>query len=77
MYQYTLKELRARHQLTQSDLAKAMKVSTSKISYLEHDSTKVSLQFAKNIATFYNIPVESIYFGKISDLPRLKTPLDE
>lgn len=56
-----VKELRARHQLTQGDLAEKVGVTRQTIISLEKGSYTPSLMLAMHIARVFEEPVESIF----------------
>ncbi|STO07028.1 MULTISPECIES: helix-turn-helix transcriptional regulator [Exiguobacterium] len=56
-----VKELRARHQLTQGDLATKVGVTRQTIISLEKGSYTPSLMLAMQIARVFEEPVESIF----------------
>ncbi|MCT4784857.1 helix-turn-helix transcriptional regulator [Exiguobacterium aestuarii] len=56
-----VKELRARHQLTQGDLAEQVGVTRQTIISLEKGSYTPSLMLAMHIARVFKEPVESIF----------------
>ena len=56
-----VKELRARHQLTQGDLAEKVGVTRQTIISLEKGSYTPSLLLAMQIARVFEEPVESIF----------------
>ncbi|WP_215113205.1 helix-turn-helix transcriptional regulator [Exiguobacterium sp. s63] len=56
-----VKELRARHQLTQGDLAEKVGVTRQTIISLEKGSYTPSLMLALQIARVFEEPVESIF----------------
>lgn len=57
-----VRELRARDNLTQSDLAEAVDVTRQTIVALEKGSYTPSLLLAMNIAKKFNLPVEDIFY---------------
>ena len=56
-----LKELRARHNLNQTELAKLAKVSRQTISLIEREELVPSLLIAIRISKIFNEPVDSIF----------------
>lgn len=58
----TLSELRKGKNITQKELAKALKVSVSTIAMYEIGERTPSLKKAKKIADFFGVPIESIDF---------------
>ncbi|MFS0782847.1 helix-turn-helix transcriptional regulator [Bacillus sp. 1P06AnD] len=60
----TIKELRAKHHLTQSDLAAAVHVSRQTIVALEKGSYIPSLLLAMKISDVFSIPIEHIFTMK-------------
>lgn len=61
----TLSELRLQKKLTQRELAKILEVSPSTIAMYEIGERNPSLERAKYIARFFNVPVETISFQNI------------
>ena len=59
--QTKLKELRARHNLNQTELAKLAKVSRQTISLIEREELIPSLLIAIRIAKIFNEPVDTIF----------------
>lgn len=57
-----VKELRARYDMTQSDLAQAVDVTRQTIVALEKGNYIPSLLLAMKIASTFNLPVEEIFF---------------
>lgn len=58
----TLAELRKERNMTQKQLAKALKISESAVAMYEIGERTPSLKVAKRIAEFFNIPIEQIDF---------------
>ena len=56
-----IKELRARHQFTQSDLAKMVGVRRETIVFLEKGKYNPSLQLAYEISKVFNLKIEDIF----------------
>jgi putative transcriptional regulator len=56
-----IKELRARNDLTQDDLAKKVGVRRETIVFLEKGKYNPSLQLAHNIAKVFNCSIEDIF----------------
>ncbi|WP_408007396.1 helix-turn-helix transcriptional regulator [Pseudalkalibacillus sp. A8] len=57
-----VKELRARFNTTQSDLAEAVGVTRQTIAALEKGSYIPSLLLAMQISKYFNQPIEEIFF---------------
>lgn len=57
-----IKELRARENLSQEDLAKLLKISRQSISLIERNRNIPSVLIAIKIATIFSESVESIFF---------------
>lgn len=57
-----VKELRAKHNLTQGVLAESVNVTRQTIVSLEKGSYTPSLLLAMNIAHIFNLPIEEIFF---------------
>ena len=59
-----IKELRARHDLTQSDLARKVGVRRETIVFLEKGKYNPSLKLAYDIARVFNLGIEEVFlFG--------------
>tara|TARA_R110002167_G_C12567919_1_gene642336 strand:- start:44 stop:235 length:192 start_codon:yes stop_codon:yes gene_type:complete len=58
-----IKELRAAHNLTQSDLAKMVGVRRETIVFLEKGKYNPSLQLAYDISKIFKQSIESIFFN--------------
>ena len=56
-----IKELRARHNLTQEDLAKKAGVRRETIVFLEKGKYNPSLQLAHAIAKTFSLPIEEVF----------------
>ena len=56
-----IKELRARHDLTQSDLARKVGVRRETIVFLEKDKYNPSLKLAYDIAQVFGMKVEEVF----------------
>lgn len=56
-----IKELRARHGLTQSDLARQVGVRRETIVFLEKDKYNPSLKLAHDIAEAFGMKIEEIF----------------
>jgi len=63
-----LKELRARHNLNQTELAKLAKVSRQTISLIEREELIPSLLIAIRIAKIFNEPVDTIFLFEEEEL---------
>lgn len=57
-----VRELRAKHNLTQNDLAKSVNVTRQTIVALEKGSYTPSLLLAMNIAKAFTLQVEEIFY---------------
>ncbi|GHI00371.1 helix-turn-helix transcriptional regulator [Neobacillus kokaensis] len=57
-----VKELRARHNLTQEGLAERVNVTRQTIVSLEKGSYVPSLMLAMNIANTFKLPIEEIFY---------------
>ncbi len=66
--QTKLKELRARHNLNQTELAKLAKVSRQTISLIEREELIPSLLIAIRISKIFNEPVETIFLFEEEEL---------
>ena len=62
-----IKELRAKHNLTQEDLAKKVKVRRETIVFLEKGKYNPSLQLAYAIAQVFKLPIEQVFNLEIND----------
>ena len=56
-----IKELRARDQLTQKDLAKLVEVRRETIVFLEQGKYNPSLKLAYDISKVFDLPVEEVF----------------
>ncbi len=56
-----IKEYRARHDLTQDDLAKKVNVRRETIVFLEKNKYNPSLKLAHDIAKAFGMPIEEIF----------------
>lgn len=56
-----IKEYRARHDMTQDDLAKKANVRRETIVFLEKNKYNPSLKLAHDIASVFGIPIEEIF----------------
>ncbi len=56
-----IKELRARHNLTQMDLARKVGVRRETIVFLEKDKYNPSLKLAYDIAQEFGLPIEKVF----------------
>ncbi len=56
-----IKELRARDNLTQLDLAKMAEVRRETIVFLEKGKYNPSLKLAYNISKIFNLPIEEVF----------------
>ncbi len=59
-----IKELRARHNLTQLDLAKMVDVRRETIVFLEKNKYNPSLKLAYDIAAVFKLTIEEIFIFK-------------
>ena len=66
--QTKLKELRARHNLNRTELAKLAKVSRQTISLIEREELIPSLLIAIRIAKIFNEPVDTIFLFEEEEL---------
>lgn len=60
---HTIKDLRVRAGLSQSEAATKLGVTPPTLRKWENDSSVLSLRQMKEIANFYHIPLEYIAFG--------------
>lgn len=56
-----IKEYRARHDMTQDDLAKKTNVRRETIVFLEKNKYNPSLKLAHDIASVFGVPIEEIF----------------
>lgn len=63
-----MKELRAREQLNQTELAKRAKVSRQTISLIEREELVPSLIIAVRISKIFNEPIDSIFIFEEDEL---------
>lgn len=61
--QYTLKELRARNDWTQQDVAKKLGISTQTYNAWENDFGKVKVRAASNLTKLYGVTLDQIKFN--------------
>ena len=61
MQQYSLKELRARKNMTQAETAKNIGVSTQTYNSWEKDISKVAIGKVKVLANFFGVTVGEIF----------------
>jgi len=59
---YTLKELRARSNMSQSDVAKEMNVSTQTYNAWEQDFGMVKARNADKLAKLFGVTIDEIFF---------------
>lgn len=57
-----IKELRAKHNLTQDELAGKVKVRRETIIYLEKNKYNPSLKLAYDIARVFGVMIEEVFF---------------
>ena len=57
----SIKELRARHNLTQLELAKKVGIRRETIVFLEKNKYNPSLMLARKIAKVFDLPIESVF----------------
>ncbi|MFC1528100.1 helix-turn-helix transcriptional regulator [Candidatus Neomarinimicrobiota bacterium] len=56
-----IKELRARHNITQLELATRVKVRRETIIFLEKGKYNPSLKLARDVAQVFNKPIEDVF----------------
>jgi len=56
-----IKELRARHNLTQDDLARKVYVRRETIVFLEKNKYNPSLKLAYDISQVFGVPIEEVF----------------
>lgn len=61
MQQYTLKELRARKNMTQSEIADIIGVSTQTYNAWERDVSNVAISKVKALADFFGVTIGEIF----------------
>lgn len=59
---FKLKELRARYDLTQEQIAEKLRISTTTYSSWENNFGMVRLSKAKEIADLFNVRIDDIFF---------------
>ncbi|EQA7703562.1 MULTISPECIES: helix-turn-helix transcriptional regulator [Staphylococcus intermedius group] len=64
----TLKELRKKHNITQTELSLKTNISRQTINMLENNSYIPSLKTAKKLALFFNTSIECIFLFEEGDL---------
>ncbi|UTF48240.1 helix-turn-helix transcriptional regulator [Limosilactobacillus fermentum] len=60
---HTIKDLRVRAGLSQSEVSKRLGVTEPTLRKWENDSSVLSFRQMKEIAGFYRIPLDYIFFG--------------
>ncbi|MEK1413578.1 helix-turn-helix transcriptional regulator [Limosilactobacillus fermentum] len=60
---HTIKDLRVRAGLSQSEASKRLGVTEPTLRKWENDSSVLSFRQMKEIAGFYHIPLDYIFFG--------------
>lgn len=60
--QYTLKELRARKNWTQQEVAERLGISTQTYNSWESDFGKVKVRAASSVANLYGVKIDQILF---------------
>lgn len=68
--QNKIKELRAKHNLTQQELAEKVSVRRETIVFLEMGKYNPSLKLAFQIAKVFALPIEEIFFFSNEDLEK-------
>jgi putative transcriptional regulator len=63
-----IKELRAKHDLTQEDLAKRVNVRRETIVFLEKGKYNPSLKLARDVAALFGMPIEEVFIFEDADL---------
>lgn len=61
---YTLKELRARKNISQAKAAKALGITTQTYNAWEKDFGRISIRKGAAIADFYGVKLDDIFFNK-------------
>jgi len=56
-----IKEYRARHDLTQDELARKVNVRRETIVFLEKNKYNPSLKLARDIAVVFGVPIEELF----------------
>ena len=64
-----IKELRARHNLTQDDLAKKVGVRRETILYMENGKYNPSLKLAHDVAKALKITIDNLFFFDDQETP--------
>ena len=67
--QTRIKELRARHNLTQDDLAKKVGVRRETILYMENGKYNPSLKLAHDVAKALKITIDNLFFFDDQETP--------
>lgn len=60
---HTIRDLRVRAGLSQSEAAKELNISRTTLQTWEKDPTKLSIRDINVIARLYKIPIDYIFFG--------------
>lgn len=63
-----IKELRAKHNLTQKDLAQQVNVRRETIVFLEKGKYNPSLNLAYNIAQVFGLSIEEVFIFDLTDV---------
>lgn len=67
MLRNRIRELRARHHLTQSELARLIGVTRQTIGFMEKGDYAPSVVLALKIAKVFQIPVEEIFWLELTE----------
>lgn len=62
--QYTLRELRARKQMTQAEVASKLGISTTTYNAWEADFGKVKARDGKKVADLFEVKIDDIFFAQ-------------
>lgn len=60
---YSLRELRARHNLTQGDMAKKIGISLTTYNYWENNFGNLSVNKANMVASILGVTLDEIFFA--------------
>ena len=66
MKNVTLANLRANKKITQRQLAEALNIAPSAVAMYETGKRTPSLERAKEIARYFDVPVEALIFGRFA-----------
>lgn len=68
-----IKVERAKRNMTQQDLGKVLNVSRDAISAIETGRYEANVGFAIDVARFFDLKVEDLFFRTEADVPKVNT----